>query len=43
MRPQTLMPPYGSLNDIVLPNQNKTLLTNEQIALVVEALMTLKK
>ena len=42
MRPQTLMPPYGSLNDIVLPNQNKTLLTNEQIALVVEALLTLK-
>ena len=43
IRPQTLMPPYGSLTDIALPNQNKTLLTNEQIALVVEALITLKK
>ena len=42
IRPQTLMPPYGSLEDITLPNQANTLLNNEQIALVVEALLTLK-
>ena len=42
IRPQTLMPPYGSLEDIILPNQGNTLLNNEQIALIVEALLTLK-
>jgi len=42
IRPQTFMPPYGSLEDITLPNQANTLLNNEQIALVVEALLTLK-
>jgi len=42
IRPQTLMPPYGSLEDITLPNQANALLNNEQIALVVEALLTLK-
>lgn len=42
IRPQTFMPPYGSLEDITLPNQANTLLTHEQIALVVEALLTLK-
>ena len=42
IRPQTLMPPYGSLEDIALPNQANTLLTDEQIALVVDALLTLK-
>ena len=42
IHPQTMMPPYGSLEDIVLPNQNKTLLSDEQIQLVVEALLTLK-
>ena len=43
IRPQTLMPPYGSLDMITLPNQNITLLTKEQISLVVDALITLKK
>jgi sulfur-oxidizing protein SoxX len=42
IRPQTLMPPYGSLEDITIPNQANTLLAQEQIALVVEALLTLK-
>jgi sulfur oxidation c-type cytochrome SoxX len=42
IRPQTFMPPYGSLEDITIPNQANTLLTHEQIALVVEALLTLK-
>jgi sulfur-oxidizing protein SoxX len=42
IRPQTLMPPYGSLEDITIPNQVNTLLAHEQIALVVEALLTLK-
>jgi len=42
IRPQTLMPPYGSLEDITIPNQANTLLTDEQIALVVDALLTLK-
>ncbi|BDW10706.1 hypothetical protein PSHI2_07880 [Polynucleobacter sp. SHI2] len=42
IRPQTFMPPYGSLEDITIPNQANTLLTQEQIALVVEALLTLK-
>jgi sulfur-oxidizing protein SoxX len=42
IQPQTFMPPYGSLEDITLPNQANTLLTQEQIALVVEALLTLK-
>jgi hypothetical protein len=37
-----MMPPYGSLEGIVLPNQNKTLLSDEQIQMVVDALSTLK-
>lgn len=42
IHPQTMMPPYGSLEGIVLPNQNKTLLSDEQIQMVVDALSTLK-
>jgi L-cysteine S-thiosulfotransferase len=43
MKPQTLMPPYGTLDAIVLPNKDIPLLSSTQIASVVEALMTLKK
>ena len=41
IRPDTLMPPYGSLEDVKLPNQAKTMLSQEQIQLVVDALLTL--
>lgn len=42
MNPQTHMPPYGSLEGIMLANQNQTLLSAEQITQVVEALLSLK-
>jgi hypothetical protein len=35
------MPPYGSLEGITIPNQQKTMLNPEQIQLVVDALITL--
>ena len=41
IRPETLMPPYGSLEGITIPNQIKTMLSPEQIQLVVDALVTL--
>jgi len=41
IHPDTLMPPYGSLEGITIPNQQKTMLNPEQIQLVVDALITL--
>ena len=42
INPQTLMPPYGSLEGIEKPNDMKTILSAEQIQSVVDALLTLK-
>ncbi len=42
INPQTMMPPYGSLEGIKKPNDMKTILSAEQIESVVDALLTLK-
>ena len=41
IHPDTLMPPYGTLEDIKIPNQSKTMLSPQQIQFVVDALLTL--
>ena len=42
LKPDTLMPPFGSLEGTLLPSPAKQILTTAQIDQVVEALLTLR-